>query len=369
MKYVLVANNKKLTNEIVDQVKLDPNDIVILFNYMWPFYNFDILKNHPNKIFIGRQRPIKPETVNFPFAGIDLIKEHEDKFQKIIFHSHPKFLSDKNEHKKRFQDGIDLYNFDPKKIDYLEPHSSQTRKRIGYPKGKNMSTGIIAYDYCHQIKNKQDDILLLGFTSELARSFHNDSWEVNYFSKQIKENKCQAIGCADLEQKKYEHIYNNLEWKSYLTANHGHKAKDIILLLQPKSIIDIGCGPNLFCKNTIKNLCPCIGVDFAGNYKDLYGDICIGLNNIGDKQFDLVTSFDVFEHLLPSCIEAALVEMKRISNRFLFQIDYGKPSKFSIFGSSLHQTIKPRIWWFKRIKEHTSDFHESGKYIYGKWKD
>jgi hypothetical protein len=369
MKYVLVANNKKLTEGIVDQLKLEKDDIVILFNYMWPFFNFDVLKNHPNKIFIGRQRPIKPETVRLPFAGIDLVKEHEDKFQKIIFHSHPKFLSDKNEYKKRFQDGIDLYNFDPKKIDYLEPHSSQTRKRIGYPKGKNMSTGIIVYDYCHQIKNKQDDILLLGFTSELARSFHNDSWEVNYFTQQIKNHKCQAIGCADLEQQKYQHIYNKLKWGSYLRGNHGDKAKDILLLLQPKSILDIGCGPNLFCKNTVKDLCPCTGLDFAGKYKDIYGDVCIGLNDINDKQFDLVTCFDVFEHLLPSCIETALIEMKRISSRFLFQIDYGKPSKLSVFGSPLHQTIKSKPWWHKRIKEHTEQFDGSGKYIYGKWKD
>lgn len=368
MKYVLVANNKKLTNEIVSTLTLSHDDILIFFNYMWPFFQFEHLRKHPNKIFIGRQRPIKPNTVHLPYAGIDLVKEHEQEFQKIIFHSHPKFLSDKNENKKRLVDGIDFYNFDPSKQDYLEPISQNIRKNIGYPTGRNMSTGIITYNYVHAIKKPQDDIVLLGFTSELARSFHNDSWEVNYFKQQITTQKCISIGSCDIEQKKYEEIYNNLKWNSYLKANHGKKAKSIIDQLKPQSIVDIGCGPNLFCKQTIGDLCPCTGVDFAGSYKDIYADICIGLSMFSNKQFDLVTCFDTLEHLLPSCIETAIVEMSRISNRFLFQIDYGKESKLSVFGSPLHQTIKSKKWWHNRIKEYTNKINESDQYIYGTWK-
>lgn len=368
MKYILVANNKRLNTNLINKANIKKNDVVIVFNYMWPFFNFDAIRDHPNKIFIGRQRPIKPETINLPFAGIDLVKEHEDKFKKIIFHSHPKFLSDKNEHKQRFQNGIDYYNFNPDKIDYLEPVSQGNRNRIGYPQGKNMSTGIIAYDYFQQIKNTNDDIVLLGFTSELARSFHNDNWEMQYLHGQIKKNKCQAIGCCDLEEKKYQHIYDNLKWKSYLTANHGAKSHDLIKSLKPTNIIDIGCGANLFCKQTIGPEIECIGIDFAGSYKDQYGDICFGLDNIKDKQFDLVTCFDTLEHLLPSCVDIALSEMKRISNRFLFQIDYHKESILSVFNSSLHQTVKPKHWWHKKIKEYGVSLKESGKYIYGNWK-
>jgi uncharacterized ubiquitin-like protein YukD len=367
MKYILVANNKRLNANLINKANIEKDDVIIVFNYMWPFFNFDTIRDHPNKIFIGRQRPIKPETINLPFAGIDLVKEHEDKFQKIIFHSHPKFLSDKNEHKQRFQNGIDYYNFNPDKIDYLEPVSHGNRKRIGYPQGKNMSTGIIAYDYITQIKKNTDTILLLGFTSELARSFHNDNWEVNYFRDQIKKNKCLAIGGCDLEQQKYEHIYNNLKWKSYLQGNHGKEAEHIIRLLKPTSIIDIGCGSNLFCKQTIKDSVPCIGIDFAGNYKDMYGDICVGLTNIADKQFDLVTCFDTLEHLIPSCVENALIEMQRISDRFILQIDY-KESILSVLDSSLHQTVKGKGWWLRRLKDYCSDVQQSGKYLYGSWK-
>jgi hypothetical protein len=368
MKYILVANNKRLNDQLVNNANIEKDDIIIVFNYMWPFFNFEAIRNHPNKIFIGRQRPIKPETINLPFAGIDLVKEHEDKFQKIIFHSHPKFLSDKHEHKKRFQDGIDHYSFDPKKIDYLEPISNGNRKRIGYPQGKNMSTGIITYDYVSQIKKNNDKIMLLGFTSELARSFHNDNWEVNYFRDQIKQNNCLAIGCCDLEQQKYEYIYDKLRWKSYITGNHGKDAENIINLLKPTSIVDIGCGSNLFCKQTIKDKIPCIGIDFAGKYKDQYGDICIGLDNIQDKQFDLVSCFDTLEHLIPSCIDNAFKEMQRISDRFIFQIDYGKESVLKVLDSSLHQTVKGKSWWLRKLKDYAISIEQSGKYIYGTWK-
>lgn len=368
MRYILIANNKRLNQNLINKAHIQNEDTLVLFNYMWPFYNFDCIKEHPKKIFIGRQRPIKPETIKFPYAGIDLVKQHEDRFEKIIFHSHPKFLSDNHEHKKRFQDGIDLYNFDSEKIDYLEPISNGNRKRTKYPSGKNMSSGLIAYDYFQQIKTKNDSILLLGFTSELARSFHNDNWEVNYFRKQIENKKCDAIGCCDLEQKKYDHIYSKLRWKSYLTGNHGANSLDIIHLLKPSSIVDIGCGPNLFCKESIKDICPCTGIDFAGSYRDLYGDICIGLSDIRDKQFDLITCFDTMEHLLPSCIDNALLEMKRISSRFLFQIDYNKESILKVFDSSLHQTVKNKTWWKKKIKDYCSNINESGKYLYGLWK-
>lgn len=368
MKYILVANNKKLTQPIVDTLDVQPNDKLIFFNYMWPFFQFESLRQHKHNIYIGRQRPVKPTTIHLPFAGIDLVKNNEDKFETIIFHSHPKFLSDSSENKRRLQDGIDFYNFNSAKLGYLEPESKNIRKIIGYPVGKNMSTGIIAYNYYKQIKNSNDDIVLFGFTSELARSFHNDTWEVNYFKKQISSGQCISIGCCDLEQKKYEHIYNTLKWGSYLRANHGAKSIDLLKSLKPQSILDIGCGTNLFCKQTVGYLCPCTGLDFAGSDKDIYGDLCSELGFFNNKQFDLVTCFDTLEHLLPSCVETAISEMHRISNRFLFQIDYNKESKLSVFGSPLHQTVKPKRWWHKRIGEYTNKIHESGKYIYGQWK-
>jgi hypothetical protein len=366
MRYVLIANNKKLNSDFINKIELDAkNDILIFFNYMWPYFTFEKLRNHPRKFYIGRQRPVKEETKHIPYAGIDLVKEHENEFEKIFFHTCPDHMK-KSENYDMLKNAVDSFNFDPNKLDCLEPISNGIRKDIGYPKGKNMSSGIIAYEYIKRIKEPHDDILLVGFTSELAKKFHNDDWESNYFRSQIKRNICKSIGCYDTEQKKYMYIYDKLKWGSYLKGNHGDKAIDIVKSFNPKSIIDIGCGPNLFCKQTIGDYCECVGVDFAGNFFDLYSDICVGLDTISDKQFDLVTAFDVMEHLLPSCIHHALREMKRISNSFIFKIDYHQSIKI-VMGSTLHPTVKPKKWWKEQISEYCSSIDESKGYLYGKW--
>jgi len=229
-----------------------------------------------------------------------------------------------------------------------------------------MSSGIIVYEYLKKIKEPYDDIILLGFTSELAKKFHNDDWESRYFRSQIKKNICKSIGCYENEQKKYIHIYDKLKWKSYLNGNHGKKAINIVKNIKPKKIIDVGCGPNLFCKETIGNYCDCLGLDFAGDFFDIYGDICVGFDNIKDKEYDLVTAFDFMEHLLPSCIHQALREMKRISKHFILKIDYHQSIKV-VMGSTLHPTVKPKKWWKEQISEYCSSIQEKEGFFYGSW--
>ena len=141
-------------------------------------------------------------------------------------------------------------------------------------------------------------------------------------------------------------------------------AEIILDQMNPKNIIDIGCGSNLFAESTAKNY-KCIGVDFAGNY-DLYGNICMGLPEVRDKEFDLVTCYDVLEHLLPSCIDGAIKEMNRISRKFIFKIDY-KPSINKVYDSPMHQTVKPKNWWMGKIKEYSNNVQEKLGYIYGDW--
>lgn len=365
MRHILIANNKKLSQKTIDDIKLGDNDIVYLFNYMKPFFDFDQIKYHKRKIYIGRQRPIKEETVLMPYAGMDLVREHQDLFEKIIFHSCPCFLSDKHEHKQRFQHGIDVYKFDQAKLDCIEPYLTKLRSKINYPSERNMSTGLIVYEYVKQIKDLHDDILLVGFTSELARTFHDDNWEAKYFRSEIKKNLCKAIGCYDLEQQKYIHIYNK-GWKCYLHSNHGKESIHILDELSPSSIIDIGCGANLFCKETVGDRCKCTGVDFAGSFFDLYGDICTGLETVKDKEYDMVTAFDVMEHLLLSCIDPALIEMKRISRKFIFKISY-KDSINKVFGYSLHPTVRGKKWWLSKIEQYAKYIKQDKGYIYGEW--
>ena len=365
MKYILIANNKKITNHSISKLNLQSDDIIILFNFMYPFFMFQQVKNHPNKYYISRKNggnQYDKKQRLMEYAGMDLIEQNQEYFSKIIFHVCPKYMSVNSAQKCQLS--IDSFDYDPTKLDCLEPFSNGIRQRINYPSGKNMSTGIITYEWVKKIKNKNDQIMIVGFTSELAKKFHNDDWEQKFFTEEIKQKRCISVGCHDLEEKKYNIIFDKLKWKSYLESNQGAKSEIILDEMKPKNIIDIGCGANLFAESTAKNY-KCIGVDFAGNY-DLYGNICVGLPEVRNKEFDLVTCYDVLEHLLPSCIDGAIKEMTRISKRFIFKIDY-KPSINKVYDSPMHQTVKPKKWWMGKIKEYSKNPKEKLGYIYGDW--
>ena len=55
MRYIIIANNKKLTTKDLDSIKLKETDQIILFNNMYAVFLSEQIKNHPNKILISRR--------------------------------------------------------------------------------------------------------------------------------------------------------------------------------------------------------------------------------------------------------------------------------------------------------------------------
>ena len=162
------------------------------------------------------------------------------------------------------------------------------------------------------------------------------------------------------EQEVYELIYADDAYSYYGKSNHGHKALKSIVALEPLSLLDVGCGHNAFVQE-IKNLGieKAIGVDFACKSADKIADI-----------LDLLTAWDVLEHLLPDQIDSALLEMQRVSNRFAFTIAYDyastpPPKKFS--GHNLHQTVKEPEWWKEKIEKYAEVTQQNDLWL-GKWK-
>ena len=370
MRYIIIANNRKLTAEDLDSIKLKETDQIILFNNMYALFLSEQIKNHPNKILISRRVGDKEKhtSINMCYSAMDIIEQNQQYFQKIFFHPFPTYM--KGEEADRCLSSIKKWNIEESKLRSLEPESMNIREKIGYPVGKSMSSGVIVYEYIKKIKRKSDKIILVGFTSEITQACHNESWESKFFREKEKSGECTSLFGYGLEQKKYEMIYDKLKLKSYLTSNKGEKSGFLIDALNPTSIIDIGCGPNLFCKNLQSTSCQkCVGLDFAGGMYDVYGDICWGLTEIKDKEFDLVTAFDTLEHLLPSCINMAMEEMKRISNRFIFLIDHNK-SIINVLRRTLHPTVKKEKWWIEKIKIYSNDdIKIEKKFIYGTWKN
>lgn len=135
----------------------------------------------------------------------------------------------------------------------------------------------------------------------------------------------------------------------------------------PASVLDVGCGHNDFIK-AFRDRVPGItatGVDFACPGADTIADMT--LLPFGDKEFDILTSYDALEHLLPEDVDAALSEMARVSRRFIFSISYVL-SRQEWQGLNLHPTVKSSSWWINRImRAGGNSIKMKGRYITGEW--
>ena len=145
------------------------------------------------------------------------------------------------------------------------------------------------------------------------------------------------------------------KWKKYGHSFEGKNYTRDVINLQPKSIIDIGCGWNEFCK-TMKSagISNCIGVDCSCPGADIIAsahDI-----PVQDKSYDLLVSFDCMEHIPKEEVLDSFKEFARISNRMLVKVCLVRTGT-RIDGEALHTCLETSDWWltqaniyFKNIK-------------------
>jgi len=197
MKYYIIANNIELTQESIDKLELDGENLLVLFNYLWPL-RFQEVLDYDNKICISRKTAERKHGKE-AYANIKQLKQDQELFKKIYFHTHPSYMSEIS--KRFYQREIDKYRFDDDKLGILDPNKTNIRNKVGYPSGKNISTGMIAYEYFMDVKNYRDEIILVGFNSKISTKFHNSQWEKLYMLRQIYMNRCKFIQCYGLMER------------------------------------------------------------------------------------------------------------------------------------------------------------------------
>lgn len=168
------------------------------------------------------------------------------------------------------------------------------------------------------------------------------------------------------ELDKYKTIYNNPErYGSYGSTNHGKRAVSIIEKIGAKSVVDIGCGHNQFAESINAIGIHAIGVDFACESADVISKA--SELPFGDNEFDVLTSFDMLEHLLPEEVHESLVEMARVSKRFCLSI-CTKKSVITVDGENLHPTVRSTEWWKLELsKAGAVSISKKGNFICGDW--
>ena len=169
------------------------------------------------------------------------------------------------------------------------------------------------------------------------------------------------------EAAKYAALYQSGLLPRYGHSNHGKSILDAVVAGEPESLLDVGCGYNEFV-TALRRKMPnvrAVGVDFACPGADIQA--AATSLPFTDAEFDMLTAFDVLEHVLPGDVDNTLREMSRVSRRFVFAICYG-PGKATWEGKSLHPTIRAEAWWLGKIAAAGAvDVQVEGRFISGRW--
>jgi len=165
------------------------------------------------------------------------------------------------------------------------------------------------------------------------------------------------MNVRDLEKKKYDFIYKDQGYKPnrYGHKNYAQRIYKYILMLKPKTLLDVSCGGGEFCKWCSSKGIKTCGIDISSEPEA--DNKIVWLKGIAqklplkDKSMDFITAFDLLEHLPREDLHIALKEFKRVATRgMIFSFHYTPTIK--IFDSPLHHIVEPKEWWIKQVRKY-----------------
>lgn len=155
---------------------------------------------------------------------------------------------------------------------------------------------------------------------------------------------------------KYEHCYATLPDYRMGEVRMRDAKKDVRDAFEAgcRSYLDIGCG-----RGEMLRYAENLGfTEVAG--AEVVPELCGGdvfecpihdLHKLPAQHFDLVTCFDVIEHVLPGDDSELLVQMGRIARKYIALTANNRPSHDPTTGADLHINIKSYREWDLFIRE------------------
>lgn len=108
------------------------------------------------------------------------------------------------------------------------------------------------------------------------------------------------------------------------------------------SVLDYGTGKGAFPKN--------LKATFSDLQVGAYDPAVEKFSKKPNREFDLVTSFDVLEHVERDSVYAVLKEIKDLSSKVVFlQIDLQPAVKRLSSGRNAHIMLAPSDWWISQV--------------------
>lgn len=128
--------------------------------------------------------------------------------------------------------------------------------------------------------------------------------------------------------------------------------KDLTAIPSRGSYLDVGCGRGEMLAHAMQlGFSQVQGVEVVPELCG--GDVCRGEAYdlpFGDRAFDVVSMFDVIEHLLPGDDELACKEMERVCKRHILLTANNRPSHLPD-GTDLHINKRPYDEWDGLFRE------------------
>ncbi len=165
MRYFLIANNPRLSNDFIDSLNINDNDIIVLFNHHFPI-KFERIKFHPNKYLIMRK-------VYRIFLGQKEYMENQKYFKDVY-----SFM------KKNI-----FFNIF-KNMKFLDIHYyiGLENLNIIYPPKKLPSTGFVGFIYYYNLLSENDLLYLVGFDGVYNGKLTNTASHDFIFEQHIYKN-------------------------------------------------------------------------------------------------------------------------------------------------------------------------------------
>lgn len=126
--------------------------------------------------------------------------------------------------------------------------------------------------------------------------------------------------------------------------------------LNPESVLEVGCAYGFLVKRLNDAEISTKGCDVSSFAYKMRVTNDIQIASVlelpyKDKEFDLVVTIELLEHIKPVDTEQALRELARVSKRGVFWIAYKEVDDLFQTKDITHINIQPYQWWVDKVKE------------------
>lgn len=159
---ILIANNTNINKKLIDSIKINESDLIVLFNRQ-TCLKFDKIKNHKNKVLFIRRH-------STGYHGINEHNKYKGLYKDIYYVCKFYITSD-------FENKNILYDLDKDLVKKFNDNN------------KSPQTGFNVYNYYKTIyQNTNNKIYLIGFTNTYSNplcSGHSKELEQSFYKNEL----------------------------------------------------------------------------------------------------------------------------------------------------------------------------------------